>query len=69
MDSDFAYQTWMALDQFAPHPKIEDRKRRIVDRTLEQIRRATELRDVEVLLRGRRLADVMCGRPRKDRDG
>ncbi|MDA1312722.1 MAG: hypothetical protein O2968_05240 [Acidobacteria bacterium] len=60
MNSDFAYQAWMALSQFASHPEIEDRKQRIVDRTLEQIAQATLLRDVEALLQWRRSADVTC---------
>lgn len=41
MNCELEYQAWMLLDQLDSHPKIEERKRLIVDRTLQRIERAS----------------------------
>ena len=37
MNCETEYSLWMLLDQLEPHPEIEERKRRIVGRSLERI--------------------------------
>lgn len=41
MNCELEYQAWISLDQLGSRPEIEERKRRIVDRTLQRIERAT----------------------------
>lgn len=51
MTQDYAAKALVALDGFAPHPSLEDEKRRIVDRTLKRIEQATMLREMDELLK------------------
>ena len=41
MNCELEYQAWVLLDQLDFHPEIEDRKRLIVDRTLQRIELAS----------------------------
>jgi hypothetical protein len=41
MNCEVEYQAWMLLDQLGSHREAEERKRIIVDRTLQRIERAT----------------------------
>lgn len=60
MNCELEYQAWVLLDQLDSHPDIEERKRVIVDRTLQRIERASTGRrivsrrvvDLSELLRG-----------------
>ena len=60
MNCELEYQAWMLLDQLESRPEIEDRKRLIVNRTLQRIERAShgprtvsrQVIDLSELLRG-----------------
>jgi hypothetical protein len=41
MNCELEYQAWMLLDQLGSHPEIEERKRLIVNRTLQRIEQAS----------------------------
>ena len=55
MNCDIEYQAWRVLETLDPHPEIEERKRRIVARTLAHIAQATDQKQADGMSEVRRL--------------